>query len=291
MPRKNTRDKESNHHFTFVASMPVAAAFFIGCVAIASHATLLQGAPLTTNVASEKASIDSSSSAPSRSASIDSRRRVDEIAPAWLAAVGHLSVPGRRLRNGHYQHHREDCSATLVAATHAAQSSLLLTAWHCLELYTDLSKPLTFTIATSAGNSVSKEAYRVSDGGGMSADWAVLQMYEPISRDMVEPMSVHIAPARTDKTISMAGFSRDVELGRSGEELTYDPACDITLQGSKRSETNCIAYKGASGGAVVQLDENDRPHLVGIISEGDSEGRSFYVPLRQLRNTLEQNLR
>ena len=60
----------------------------------------------------------------------------------WLQAVGKLQVPGQRYKDGHSSHYLEDCSATLVSLPGRLEADIIVTAWHCLELYQDLSKPI-----------------------------------------------------------------------------------------------------------------------------------------------------
>jgi hypothetical protein len=89
----------------------------------------------------------------------------------------------------------------------------------------------------------------------------------------------------------MAGYSRDAGLGEHGERLTYDAGCRIIAQAREGNDSDCLAYKGASGGAVVQLSTTGEPLYAGVISRGDSEGLSIYVPISRFRLTLQQHLR
>ncbi len=224
-------------------------------------------------------------------AGADSRQILDAQAPAWLRAIGALQVPGIRVEDGRRSSHLEDCSATLVSDRQNRPSNTIVTAWHCLEFYRDLSRPITFTLFKGREEALVLEARRLADGGGMHADWAILRLQQRIPPERVAAIPIHPNRADAGRGITMAGYSKDPGLGRRGERLTYDPLCNITRQGDQSSDSDCLAYRGASGGAVVQLSELGEPQLAGVISRGDSEGLSVYVPAVQFRRALEQSLR
>ena len=223
---------------------------------------------------------------PSAVGSADSRQVLSVVSSPWLRAVGKLQVPGQRYRNGHSSHYLEDCSATLVSSATQRDANTIITAWHCLELYSDLSKPILFTAVTISGESVEREALRLADGGGMHADWAILRLRRTISSKQIIALNVHPHIADPDQPITMAGYSRDSGIGRSGQSLTFDPACAIYQQHRSLGDTNCVAHKGASGGAVVQLSSNGEPLICGVISQGNGEGRSTFVPVSRFRNAI-----
>jgi len=216
----------------------------------------------------------------------DSRRVRSADSPAWLFAVGRLEIPGSRYERGRRQHHTETCSATLLADSSEAGRPLLLTAWHCLEYYNDLSRPLTVTLKTQNGDTHQREVFRLADGGGMHADWALLGLRGALPDPALPRIALLRGDAKPGQSIVMAGFSRDPGLGEHGEALTYDPDCRITARARFNTATNCRAHKGASGGAVVQQDENHQSYLAGVISEGDGEGYSAFVPVAHFRSKL-----
>jgi hypothetical protein len=222
---------------------------------------------------------------------IDSRVAYSATAPQWLRAVGKLQVPGNRVHEGHRVHHREDCSATLVARAGSDRADTIITAWHCLEFYNDLSRPITFTLMPGLDQHFTSEAYRLADGGGMHADWAVLRLQQPVISSTVTPLGIHPVRADPGRTITMAGYSRDDGLGNNGEQLTFDPACRITAQQSAISQSNCRAFKGASGGAVIQLSGAGEAQVCGVISQGDGAGLSTFVPVGGFRNAVDRALR
>lgn len=219
-------------------------------------------------------------------ASEDSRLRYSPTSPDWLRAIGQLVVPSMRLENGHARHHTERCSATLVAAPGATHAKVIISAWHCLEFYRDLSQRITFILLPASQAPREIEAVRYADGGSMAADWAVLRLRQPVA--ITEVPALHLHPQEADPALPvvMAGYSRDAGAGASGKELSYDPACRITAADSRSGDSDCRAYKGASGGAVIQLTEAGTPLLSGVISEGNSVDYSRYVPVSVFREAL-----
>ncbi|MEH6636000.1 MAG: trypsin-like serine protease [Halioglobus sp.] len=222
----------------------------------------------------------------------DSRLAYSSESPQWLRAVGRLQIPGQKFEQGRVSHHREDCSATLVARHPGTKADTIITAWHCLEFYNDVSQAITFTLsARSADPVITSEAYRLADGGGMHADWAILRLYQAIPSDQVSAVNIHPERADPSRPITMAGYSRDNGLGDNGERLTFDPQCRITHQANGGSNSNCTAYKGASGGAVMQLSHLGQAQFCGVISQGNGEGISTFVPLSGFRNAINLHLR
>lgn len=216
----------------------------------------------------------------------DTRQVRSADSPAWLFAVGRLEIPGSRYESGRRQHHTETCSATLLADSSEQGRPLLLTAWHCLEYYNDLSRPLTVTLNTQNGDTHTREVFRLADGGGMHADWALLGLRGALPDPALPRIALLRGDAKAGQSVVMAGFSRDPGLGRHGKTLTYDPDCRITALARFNTATNCRAHKGASGGAVIQHDENHQIYLAGVISEGDGDGYSAFVPVARFRSKL-----
>lgn len=218
----------------------------------------------------------------------DTRERLSAGSPAWLQAIGQLTVPGLKTEQGRERHHTERCSATLVGPADQPQADLIITAWHCLEAYRDLSRTITFTLLphSSARREISARPY--ADGGGMAADWALLRLNDPVPRSEVAAIPLHPGLADAEQTILMAGYSRDAGIGLSGGILSYDPACRITHNTARQGYTNCTAHKGASGGAVIQLGAQGEPLLSGIISEGDGAHDSRFVPVAVMRTAAQR---
>lgn len=219
----------------------------------------------------------------------DRRVRVDD-SPRWLFAVGKLEVPGTRFVDGRRQHHIEDCSATLLPSPSGDRADTLVTAWHCLDQYRDFSKPLVVTFESDSGEPVARTAYRLTSGGGMHADWALLRLFQPLPAATVPALPVHPGRAAPDLPLVMAGFSGDPGLGARGARLTFDPGCHVTGRQRHATGTDCLAFKGASGGAVVQLTADGQAMLAGVVSEGDGSGYSSFVPVERFRSALALHL-
>ena len=179
----------------------------------------------------------------------------------------------------------------MVTLPGRAEADIIVTAWHCLELYGDLSRTISFTLETASGETLERRARRLADGGGMDADWAILRVRPAIPRTRLAALQPHPALADADRPITMAGYSRDPGIGEGGRRLTFDRGCSITGRTSELGETDCIAYKGASGGAVIQITGSGKPMLSGVISQGNGAGKSTYVPLAAFRRTLYHYLR
>ena len=223
-------------------------------------------------------------------AGADTRQVYSEQAPTWLRAVGRLQVPGSKYIEGRRRHHREDCSATLVTRRAAENFHTIVTAWHCLEFYNDVSKPIVFSLTSIGGTRLTREAYRLAQGGSMSADWAILRLYNPVSAGTANAVTISDGRADPERAITMAGFSRDDGKGAHGEQLTFDASCKITGQQRATSDSNCWAFKGASGGAVVQVSAGGTPQLTGVVSQGDGAGLSTYVPVNAFRSALNRHV-
>jgi len=201
----------------------------------------------------------------STAALTEPRQTVDASSPAWLQSVGRLTVPGHRTVQGEQLHLQEDCSATLIAPR------TILSAWHCLENYRDLSRDIIFTLSHPSGE-YQLRARRLADGGGMSADWSLLRLERPLPRVETVPVSTQ-ATGSLEGELSLAGYSGDPELGAGGEQLTWQADCRITANEWYRVATNCLAFKGASGGPAVKDGA-----IIGVVSAGDSQGITYFAP-------------
>ena len=219
------------------------------------------------------------------------REVYSDASPQWLQSVGRLDVPGIKYDNGRRVHHRENCSATLVGSP-GKRASYIVTAWHCLEFYRDLSHTITFNLDVSGDDKLMLEVRPIIDGGSMNADWAILELVERTPHPD-QPFGLVLAgsDAGNSKILSMAGYSRDPGLGASGAALTYHANCESMIQGEYSTSSNCQAYKGASGGAVVTYSESGAALFAGVISEGDSEGTSTFVPVSNFRSILNRYIR
>ncbi|HKK23026.1 MAG TPA: hypothetical protein VJ947_05015, partial [Pseudohaliea sp.] len=178
------------------------------------------------------------------------RLTVSGDAPRWLHAVGRLDIPTSRLEDGRRRHYDERCSGTLLAPPGGGDAQLVLSAWHCLEYYTDLSRDIRFRIAGSRGEPLRRRARAVASGGAMSADWALFELDPPIPAGASGTAVLDARTLRPGARLAMAGFSGDPGLGAGGDRLTYDPACRLTGPSGADRLTDCLAYRGASGGGA-----------------------------------------
>ena len=223
-------------------------------------------------------------------AAADDRQVYSGETHRWLGAIGKLEVPGQRLRDGRTSHYIEDCSATLVGHPDSRSANTIITAWHCLEFYSDLSKPISFTLNPHHDKPILREAYQLIDGGSMDADWAILRLYRAVPAGQVLALNIDTARANPRRAIIMAGYSRDDGVGAGGKHLSFDPACLITRQDPTSSDTNCTAYKGASGGAAIQLSSAGSPLVYGVISQGNGAGLSTFIPAHGFSSAIRQHL-
>ncbi len=233
---------------------------------------------------------ETGAAAPAARSVTDPLRPPDPNSPPWLSAVGMLQVPGIRYREGYPRHHREDCSATLVGRTHGKAASFILTAWHCLADYRDLSQRISFTLMPGSAQSQTREAVRVADGGGMHADWALLRLTAPVPVGVARPLAVSRERGNPELAIAMAGFSRNPGEDRGARQLSHHPRCRITAQRAGTTASDCAARKGTSGGAVIQPGTDSPAALLGVISEGDGAGVSIFVPTAVFLAEIESYL-
>ena len=201
-----------------------------------------------------------------------------ETATALRRSVGQLWVPARRFENGYARHFEEHCSATLVTTDAALPSRVLLSAWHCIEHYRDLSRDLVFE--TSDGRR--HRARILASGGAMASDWAVLGLREALPGGMVlaEPR------AEGPREHVMAGFPRREE---GDALLVLRAGCRVTGEDGKDLRSDCVLSKGASGGAVVDALRRGGRYR-GVISRGDASTVSIFVPLHRFYRKLLPHL-
>ena len=192
-------------------------------------------------------------------ASAAERQFYQASSPRWLEAIGTLTVPGHRFVDGDRQAHVEDCSATLI------HPRIVLTAWHCLENYRDLSKEIQFELPMSEGRE-SRTARVVASGDHISADWALLRLAQPI--EGTEPLLV--ANTTVEQSAWLAGYS---QAGPDGSRtLSWYKDCVTRPDGRRQFASDCGASKGDSGGPLL-LGKS----VVGVISVGDGASLTYSV--------------
>lgn len=221
----------------------------------------------------------------------DPRQVADLTQDDWLRAVAQLTVPTDRIVNARRSAQQEHCSAVLLRPERNAPArALLLTAWHCIEHYHNLAHPIEVRIQLSSEQTIIAEARVIERGQDMESDWALLQLARRVPA--LDQLGLNLAAREPPlgSRVVMAGYSRDSGVGQLGEVLSYDAECQITATVGQQFESDCRAHRGASGGAVVQMDADGQAWLVGIISQGDGERRSYHTPLTKLREVLRSRL-
>lgn len=213
----------------------------------------------------------------------DPRQVKNPSAPTWLNAVGKLNIPSQSVTNGNTEHYIEHCSATLIADNPKLGANTILTAWHCLEGYSDLSREISFTLFHGESSATNRIARQLSSGGDLDRDWAILRLNKPIPSSLVKPIIINSSKRDSSghSTMTMAGYSRDPGLGQKGEALTYHAGCQSGEEIGQQLSSNCLVYSGASGGPVVisSYQNNSFQHrLAGVISQGNGVDITTYVP-------------
>lgn len=217
---------------------------------------------------------------PALAVNAEPRQRMSATAPAVLNSVGRLLVPGRRMENGYQRHYHESCSATLLTPAQGEPISLILTAWHCIEYHTDLTDDITFVIESTSGERLQRRVQPLLSGGSMHADWLLMRLAEPLAAGQVisTPLTQTAVPGVGSRVL-MAGYSTDKGLGEAGRVLTFHDDCQVIAHSGRDITTDCLAYRGASGGAVFSTGSGS---LLGVISRGDSRENSIFVPVSRI---------
>jgi V8-like Glu-specific endopeptidase len=193
--------------------------------------------------------------------------------PAWLRAVGRLEVPGYIVEDGERLHNRETCTATLIAPRR------ILTAWHCLEYYHDLSRPIRFSLPGQA--SKPREARRLVDGAGMAGDWALLALDRPVPASEATPLAIARQAPAMPGSLSFAGYGG----GRDNALLSWQARCRAETGDATSIRTLCDARRGDSGGPGIVNGE-----IIGVISKGSGQGLTFLVPAGAFARQAEDYL-
>jgi len=184
-----------------------------------------------------------------------------------LSSVGRLQVPAQRFSEGYARHYDERCSATLVSTDpRAVRSDLILSAWHCLEDYRDLSRPVVFEAAS--GHRV--QARLLASGGGMHSDWALLRLATPLAR----PAHLGSEYEYAGRSLMMAGYP--LQSLNAEKQLTTASGCRVTGVAGHDLRSDCVLQKGASGGGVFSATAGGA--YLGVISRGDGASQSIFVP-------------
>ena len=194
-----------------------------------------------------------------------------------------IDVPSEKRESGQNRHYTERCSGTLLQSVEPKGPKLLMTAWHCIEHYADLSKTIgvRFPHAADKARSYSARVYR--SGTSISSDWALLKLTAPVGDPKLTGLPL-AAPWENEKATAL-GFAGALEQGRS--TLSFDPRC---VWSTSNLWASCQSSKGSSGGPLVQVRSN-QAYLVGVISQGDSEKLTLSWSPSELPISLRAGLR
>lgn len=214
---------------------------------------------------------------PGRAGSGDSPPLAEETRARIERGIGRLLVPAVRYRNGYPRHYDEQCSATLVSDAPRRDSRLLISAWHCVEDYRDLSRDLIFVSADARRH----RAGIVASGGSMDNDWVLLRLREPL------PGPLPLAGPDSGKAgaLVLAGLPKSAVRDSS---LVLRTACAVTGYDGTDLRSDCVLTRGASGGAAV--DVTGTPRYLGVISRGDGASQSIFVPVARFYEQLRLHL-
>lgn len=186
------------------------------------------------------------------------RRKFSVESPPWLVAVAKLEGALGR------------CSATLVTLPERARYDVILTAAHCVPTRVGT---LRATWLSTSGQSTTRTIHRlIARGDSPENDWALLQLKEPVPKEMIAPLYAHSGELLDGATFVLSGYSSDMTttLGNAGRDLTYDTGCAHDEPRHTREwfrAKHCYTYPGASGGAYVAWwPEKNKQLLLGPLS-------------------------
>lgn len=202
------------------------------------------------------------------------RQRFDAKSPKWMANVANIEVPAIKYEQGRARHYIEYCSGTLLKSAKTSQPRFMISAWHCVEHYQDLSRDLTVYFPHSQSRHKAYRARLVDSGGSISSDWALLKLSD-------SPSSAHLAgltlmTTDINQPATAAGFALALPNGR--QHLSFDDSCEAN---GENEWTRCTTSKGASGGPIVQIHQS-MAGIVGVISQGDSQAFTISFPSARL---------
>ena len=213
----------------------------------------------------------------------DPRTPVPEHAGGWQRALFPLRIPVTRLIDGRMRHFTEHCTAVAVTP---GLNSLLVSAWHCFEDYRSTITPIQLIDPDTATPVPIK---LLETGGSMQQDWALLTPDLPLPIDSWIPIST--TPHHIGQRLIAAGFAPRTDQGEDDaveRHLLADLACSVIDASTHPPASDCVAKKGASGGAMIALTDSGSARLQGIISTGDGETVSYFYPAPLLIRRLDR---
>jgi len=193
-----------------------------------------------------------------------------------------IEVPSEKREAGRTRHFIERCSGTLLQNAVNNRPDLILTAWHCVENYSDLSKhiQIRFPHAVAPLQTLLARLYR--SGDSITSDWALLRLVSPVNDAGLAGLSLSLR--KENQPAYALGFAGELRQGRSS--LSFDPNCVWSQSNRWRS---CQSSKGSSGGPLVQV-HSDEAYVVGVISQGDSHEITLGWSTSELPLTLRSEI-
>lgn len=191
----------------------------------------------------------------------DSREVFSENSPEFLESYGKIFVNGAQRCTGNIVTHNED-----------ADSYYVTTAAHCFRNNEEDNARITIEFTKRDGTIVRRNlsTHKINKKN----DYAIMELDAPIKNSNIKPLVVadynydEIMITDYDTVnpyqITYAGYSSDKFKGDEGRHLTYDQKCKF-LPGQKDwvTNTDCVAYPGASGGALtVSVTDRDNHNKI-----------------------------
>jgi len=204
----------------------------------------------------------------------EERKRFHSNTPRWMQNVASIEIPAIKIEGSRARHYLEYCSGTLLRDNGALRRRYMISAWHCVEHYQDLSKALRVRFPHSSVTKLEYQARLIDSGGAIDRDWAVLELSTAPTPEQLEGLPVLTTDPSTAATA--VGFALALENGRN--ELSYDDSCRMR---DDIHWANCTTSKGSSGGPIVQTKEG-AIGVVGVISQGDSQALTITYPISKL---------
>ena len=235
----------------------------------------------------------------------DTRKIVTESSPAWTHAVGRLIIPTKLtfISEKIHQKQQKNCSASLVNLSKNMDSSVIITAAHCLSEFNHKVGDLKFIIKDTKGNVIHRNA-KIEFASNFdikklttTTDFAILSLDKPISKTKVTPLIIQknsfvtLQKKSLKNYASLVGFSNDI--AKYGAKLTYDPKCSISSFHTMYGASTCSGFNGASGGPIILTTTKDNInfeyHFVGVVSHFKNKEYTnmFFAPHHQFFDTIE----
>ena len=121
----------------------------------------------------------------------------------------------------------------------------------------------------------------------MADDWALLKAEEPIKEAYWIPLATE--KLRSGARVSAVGFAPQSITTKETHEhhsltrqLLIHDECEVINTDSRPVISNCVARRGASGGAILSRTNGGSVRLSGVISAGDSKSVVVYYPTASL---------